>query len=478
MPRHVLLITCDQLRRDTLGCYGDPIVQTPHIDSLARVGVRFENAFTAYPVCAPNRVSLATGRYPSAHGVNTNGIFLPETELTLMEVLRQRGYATYGVGKMHFGPQWRFPPQGGPLNDPTPDLAVNPQPEPWQRPWYGFEQVLITEDHRVGPYGDYLARHGYDVWADPHSFTYPQHICARSLYPEEHHQTTWVGDRTIALLETHPSERPLFLWSSFVQPHHPFVVPAPYDTMYDPARMPPPLWDPAEVAHWPEAYQKKHFSRSGGHEAIGMDGITIAEWQRVRAYYYGMISLIDKQVGRMIEVLQRRGMLEETLILFTSDHGEMLGDHHLVFKGTTYDEVTAVPLIITAPQYADETRGTLANTVDIMPTLLELLGVPIPAAVQGRSLRGCLEDARQSVREAVLIENGGVRRTIRTRDALLTFHGQGQRGELYDLRVDPHCFRNLWDEPQAASLQREMLLGLLQLMAENADPLPPRVGAC
>ena len=125
MPPNIHLITCDQLRKQSLGCFGNKIVQTPNIDNLAARGIRFDQAFTAYPVCAPNRVSIATGRYPSVHRVY-NGTFLPETEVTLMEILRQRGYATYGVGKMHFGPQWRFPPDGGALKDHPPEWAVNP----------------------------------------------------------------------------------------------------------------------------------------------------------------------------------------------------------------------------------------------------------------------------------------------------------------------------------------------------------------
>jgi len=479
MPPNILFITCDQLRKDTLGCYGDPVVQTPNIDRIAENGVRFERLFTAYPVCAPNRASLATGRYPTINGVCHNGVFLPDTELTMMEVLRRRGYATYGVGKMHFGPQWRFPPNGGPLKDPLPEWAVDPQPEGWELPWHGFDQVQITEDHRVGPYEHYLADHGYDVWSDPHSFTYPQHISQRSVYPEEHHQTTWIGDRSLDFLEGHPEGQPFFLWTSFVRPHHPFVPPAPYDTMYDPAEMPLPRWEEGEAELWPAAYQHKHTATEGGHEAIGMDKIPASEWQRVRAFYYGMISLIDKQVGRILAHLEDRGLLDNTLIVFTSDHGEMLGDHHLVFKGTTFDEVTNVSLMVSGPGVDGMgcIRYTLASSIDVMPTVLELAGIPVPASVQGHSLEPALH-TNVLLRDAVLIENAGSRRSVRTSDALLTWHGEGLRGELYDLRTDAHCHRNLWDEPAYAALQAEMLGKLMQLVIDNVDPLPPRVGAC
>lgn len=480
MPQNILMITCDQLRKDALGCYGNPIVQTPNIDRIAASGVRYEQTFTAYPVCAPNRASLATGRYPTVHGLRNNGIILPPTELTLMEVLRRRGYATYGVGKMHFGPQWKFPPDGSPLKDPKPEWAVNPQPQSWELPWYGFEHVQITEDHRVGPYVDYLAGHGLDVWSDPHSFTYPQHICVRSAYPQEHHQTAWIGDRSLEFLDRHPADQPFFLWTSFVHPHHPFNPPAPYDTLYNPADMPPPLWREGEADLWPESYRDKHYRTTGSHEAIGMHQIPDSEWQRVKAYYYGMISFIDQQVGRLLEALAAKGMLDNTIVLFTSDHGEMLGDHHLVFKGTTYDEVTNVPLMISNPGQipAGVVRTAMTNSIDVMPTLLDCAGLPVPGSVQGVSLVESMRDEGVTVRDAVLIENAGVRRSVRTEDGLLTWHGAGKRGELYNLRTDPHCQHNLWDDPSAAQLQQRLTHTLIQLMAENTDTLPPRVGAC
>ena len=480
MPQNILLITCDQLRKDALGCYGNTIVHTPNIDSIAANGIRYERTFTAYPVCAPNRGSLATGRYPSIHGLRNNGIILPGEELTLMEVLHQRGYATYGVGKMHFGPQWQFPPDGSPLKDPKPAWAVNPQPDTWELPWYGFDDVQITEDHRVGPYADYLAKYDLDVWSDPHSFTYPQHICVRSAYPQEHHQTAWIGDRSLDYLDQHPSDQPFFMWTSFVHPHHPFNPPAPYDTMYDPEDMPLPRWLEGEADLWPESYQFKHYRTTGSHEAIGMHEIPDTEWQRVKAFYYGMITFIDVQVGRLIDALDARGMLENTLIVFTSDHGEMLGDHHLVFKGTTYDEVTNVPLIISSSDHiaVGEVRETLSNTIDIMPTLLDCAGIPIPVSVQGKSLVPSMRDTHHNLRDAVLIENAGVRRSVRTADGLLTWHGEGKRGELYDLNTDPYCQQNLWDNPSAEQLQHQLTHKLIQLMAENVDPLPPRVGAC
>ena len=157
---NILFITADQLRADALGCYGNEVIDTRNIDALAARGVRFTRMFAAYPVCAPNRGSMATGRYPTIHGLRANGMRLPQSELTLMEVLRRNGYRTYGAGKMHFGPQWQFPADGSPIKDPDPSTAFNPQPEPGEFPWYGFDAAMLTEDHRTGPYADYLAEHG------------------------------------------------------------------------------------------------------------------------------------------------------------------------------------------------------------------------------------------------------------------------------------------------------------------------------
>ena len=479
---NILFITCDQLRKDALGCYGNETVRTANIDRLARQGVRFERVFAALPVCAPNRASMATGRYPSVHGLRTNGTVLPHTELTLMEVLRGAGYATYGTGKMHFGPQWKFPPDGSPLKDPKPELAVNPQPQSREMPWYGFEKVQITEDHRVGPYADYLREHGFDSWADPHSFSYPQHQCVRSVYPEEHHQTTWVADRSIDFLNEHPTDQPFFMWTSFVHPHHPFNPPAPYDTMYNPDDMPLPVWDESEVDGWPERYKCKYMATEGSHEAIGMCDLPDSEWRKIKAYYYGMISLIDKQIGRLVETLRERGLLDNTIILFTSDHGELLGDHHLVFKGVDYDCVTNVPFIVTLPdkQNSGSVRRQIGSSVDIMPTVLEMAGMDVPVSVQGKSLVPVMKDENAKLYDEAFIESvpDTTRTTIWTEQARLTWHGKDKHGELYDHRKDPNCFRNLWDDPSSVELKLQMLGRLIDRRSSNFDPVHQRLGAC
>jgi len=197
-----------------------------------------------------------------------------------------------------------------------------------------------------------------------------------------------------------------------------------------------------------------------------------------------MISQIDANVGHLLDTLRTRGQLEDTLVLFTADHGENLGDHRLLFKGTTYDCVTQVPFIVCPPGAASShaasrfARDLLCSTIDILPTILDLAGIahPDPSPIQGQSLAPALADAGHHLRNGVLIENGGIRRSIRTERALLTWHGPQTRGELYDLTADPDCLVNLWNKPDAAGLQTRLLDELIHLMAANVDPLPVKEG--
>ncbi len=181
-----------------------------------------------------------------------------------MDVLRKAGYGTYGAGKMHFGPQWNYPPDGSPLIDPDYRLAVNPQPSSDRFPWYGFDNVAVTEDHRVGPYEEYLREHGLSLDGELHSASYPQSSTDVSPIPEEHHQTAWITNRAIDFLQDHRSDgqsKPFFLKVSYVHPHHPFNPPKPYDTMYEPEDVPLPEWREGEEDAWPDAYNPKRQRR-------------------------------------------------------------------------------------------------------------------------------------------------------------------------------------------------------------------------
>lgn len=478
---NVIMISCDQLRKDALGCYDNPVIKTPNIDKLSQMGAKCEQMYVACPVCAPNRAAISTGRFPSINGVPENACVLPHDEITLMEVLRRAGYNTYGVGKMHFEPQWTF--EVGDYKSANNYKGgyggSNPQPKPWKFPYHGFEKGCFSEDNRVGPYEEYLKEHGLSAWDDPHSFTYGQYVTVASSWPEEHHQTTWVANKAIEYIEGQPKDNPFFMWVSFIHPHSPFNPPKPYDTMYNPEDMPLSVSCENEFKEWPELYSNMLHSKEADNLKAMCD-FTGDDWKRIKAYYYGMISLIDKQVGKLIQQLKKNNIFENTIIIFTSDHGEMMGNHGLLLKNTQYDCVTNVPFIISNCEKIKPGHvwDGLCQSTDIMPTILDLLNIRLPEGVQGKSIMSALNNSNTTIYNNVLIENSKGIRTVRTLKARLSWHGKGKKGELYNLVNDPHCFDNLWDKPQSSGLQREMMELLIERLICNIDPLMKRRALC
>ncbi len=281
---NILLITTDQQRYDTLGCTGNKVIQTPHLDRLAAQGVIFSDLHVQNTLCAPSRACLATGRMPFSLGIHNNGSILPTTERTMMQQLTDNGYSTAGFGKMHFRPQ-----KAGLHHD-----SDRIPEQPSEYPYYGFQECRLTEDTRVGPYTEYLTAHGIDQRVDIDSGDKGQWKVFTANIPEEHHQTTWVADRTLDYLSKVDRSKPFFVWTSFVDPHHPFCAPPPYDSMYDPAQMPLPLWSAEEEDRLAEEYCLLRYGRGDDQESVDFSQFNDHEWQRIKASYYGMISLIDE----------------------------------------------------------------------------------------------------------------------------------------------------------------------------------------
>lgn len=469
------MLMCDQLRRDALGVYGNGVVKTPNIDRLFEKGMIFSNMFAAHPVCSPNRGAIATGRWPKVNGLVFNGYVLPDSETTMMDVFHKNGYTTYGVGKMHFAPQWGFD------WDEKGKGAINPHPAREELPFHGFDHCALTEDNRIGPYGDYLKEHGFDVWQDDHSFTYPQHRCKASPYPEEHHQTTWITDRSIDFLRQHDMAKPFFMWTSYVHPHHPFNPPKPYDTMYAPEDMPLPPYREGEHENRPECYMDCFLGRSYSHCQLESPKMKDIDWQRVIALYYGMISLIDKNVGRIVDYLKSIGEFENTIFVFTSDHGELLGDHHLLYKSFPFDSVTSVPFMVKTPEMVSGGKcGALARSLDIMPTLLELADMDFQPDMNGVSFAAHVNGTRSDdVFEDILIEQPS-HHSIRSKKYRLSiFHKHATGGELYDLENDPHNFHNLWNDPESQKIKDELIGRLVgKIYSEVVNPEFKKVGMC
>jgi len=519
---NVLFVHTDEQRADTLGCYGADVA-TPNVDRLARRGVTFEAAHCTHPLCMPSRGTLLTGRYPSAHGCWRNGIPLPGEERAIAELLSGAGYATGLFGKAHFTPYGGDPDEhpeavNSGIND------VDPEDcwafwESFDGPYYGFEELAMTVAHGEpglagGHYGRWLAEHHPDT---RELFRQSAAVGGRepplnswvSAAPVELHPSTWVADRTIEFVDDHAGERPFFAWVGIPDPHFPYDPPAEYAKRYDPEDVRRPV-DP-DGAVWgddPPRYVRYHLA-----EKYGVDWRTVPEAKRreVIAHYHAMVDLLDDAVGRILAALEDRGIADETVVVFTSDHGDWLGDHGLFQKGLPHTrELTRIPWVVRWPGVAVPGRRVKAPTsqLDLMPTLLDAAGVDVPYGVQGESLRPVLTGERDALRPYALVEhrheayregsffvrNAGVTadkaglqddivnwgpepigvRTVYA-DGYRLSHVQGadrEHGELFDLEADPGETDDLWNTGHPA--QSRLYERLAEALVDAADPLPER----
>jgi arylsulfatase A-like enzyme len=421
---NLLIITNDQHRADCLGCYGNPVIKTPHTDRLASEGVRFANHFVHAPQCVPSRVSMHTGRYPHVTRVPTNAYLLPESEVTLANVLNQNGYTTACVGEPPFAP----------------------------RSYLGGFQRMIASNH---DYDKFLASQGLKYPAASGPFQ-----AAPVPWSDEQDETAFFAGHARKFLQAN-RERPFFLHINFRRPHHPFNPPAPFDKMYLGAKFPESHSRPGEMATKPPQQQ------AAIENSVGFDlrTLTPEALDRVKAYYYGMISENDKYIGTILDELQQLGLKDRTIVVFNADHGEMLGDHGLLFKGSyMYDGVVKTPLVIRAPGKipAGKVIDSLCEEVDLMPTLLELLGIASPLGVQGQSLMG-------KGKQAVFSEYPTIK-MARTKEWKLVHYSKAKHGELYHLTEDPHELVNLWADPKYVSARAEMEGVLSDWLAASQDP--------
>lgn len=487
-PNIICFIT-DQNRADHIGAYGNRQIRTPNIDRLAAEAVTFTESYVANPVCTPNRACMFTGRYPSAHGLRENGIALRPTEIVLPDVLRRNGYQTTSVGKIHLAP-FRV----------TRDMAAHEwelyeSNEYWQHhtdlptPYYGLENVCLVDGH-----GPYASGH-YKQWLErEHPGAYEKlkkasaaeppsgaRDCWKASIPEDLHYNTFIGDRTIDFLRTRDANKPFFLWCSFPDPHHPFSPPKPYCDMYDPKEIDfTPRRRPGELDDLPDYFSKSYRGEmvTGG---LAGDVRTVSDddYREIHALTYGMISMVDAQIGRIMDTVRETGIEEDTIVVFLSDHGDLMGDHWLINKGPyLYRGLVRVPTIWRIPGMAKaQTSPALVSTVDLSPTLLDLAGVPIPDGTQGVSYKPVLTGEADHVRDWAYIEYDESYiddrlRQIRSHDWAITAHASRRDGLLFDLREDPDELRNLWDSPDHGATKNELLAELFHQTAQADDWLP------
>jgi arylsulfatase len=365
MPRpNILLIFTDQQRGDTIHAAGNPVIKTPHLDRLVREGVTFTNAFSPSPVCVSARCSLIHGQYPHRTGCTDNGDPMPTDRPTLMSLLAEAGYRTHGVGKMH------FTPDGQALRG----FQTRERQE---------ELLRRLEDDDYVPY---LRANGYSHVLDPMGPRGEMYYIPQvSQVPARLHATQWVGDRSEAFIREHArtredaregGDRPFFLFSSYIHPHPPFAPPTPWNKLYRGPLMPLPKRPAQREALW--TWANRHQNRYKYRD----NGIDDNLLRVIKAHYYACISFVDYQVGRLLAALEETGMLDDTLILFASDHGELLGDYDCFGKRSMLDSAARVPLLARLPGRfrAGATCDAATSLVDIMPTALAAAGVPAGGA--------------------------------------------------------------------------------------------------
>lgn len=499
-PPNILLITSDQHRGDCYGFEGRA-VRTPHLDLLAREGTRFATAITPNPVCQPARASLLTGLLPNTHGVRDNGIDLPpETAARgFAGQLSRAGYRTGFIGKAHFSSHHTFAPTGTPECRQSMDRCG---PD-WYGPYMGFEHVeLVVEGHNHWlpmrpPFGQHYERWYYaDGRGDLKNALYREALPPdsegalqtwNSALPVAWHNSTWAADRAIEFLKQGKRGQPFCLWVSLPDPHHPFDAPAPWCWMHRPedVDLPPHRTRDLERRPWWHRAVVEGNPAHGNAEIAKMRSPapqSDAQLRHLIANYYGMISLIDHQVGRIDAALADLGLVEDTVVVFTSDHGEWLGDHGLVLKGPMpYDGLLRVGLVARGPGIAaDRCVREPVSLVDIAPTLLDFAAVT-PSAMHGTSLRPLLAGQAQD-REFAYDEwdvgagRCGVPlrlRTIRTGQYRLTVELDSGAGELYDFAADPHECNNLFDAGSHAGVRRQLLACVERRPRDElATPLP------
>lgn len=417
---NILLIHGDQHRADCLGAYGNTDIHTPHLDALAHEGIRFENSFCPYPVCTPSRYSLLSSRYVHEHRGSNNHCTLAPDIPTFPRLLREAGYKTAAVGKMHFTPTYLD------VGFDEMFLAEQDGPGRWDDDYHRdlMRNDLIDVNDLEDQRSEYRKRAREEYWT---SFG-----ALPSNLPESWHTTTWIGDRAEEVLGKWSGGGNL-LMAGFVKPHHPFDPPDSWKDAYNPDALTPlPGWTDACFEH-DLKLQRGYFP----HENLNPKAL-----RRIMAYYYASIAHIDAQAGRMIETLKRKGLYDNTLILYTSDHGEYMGFHHMLLKGNhMYDPLARVPLIIKYPVpaadgMAEEKRQgiseMLVSNVDVAPTILKQAGIVPPASMRGKDLA-----ASHSGHDTIFCESGRNMVMARTRTRKLIVDGDRTPVLFFDLEKDP-----------------------------------------
>jgi arylsulfatase A-like enzyme len=465
-PPNILLLFSDEIRADALGCAGHPLVRTPHLDQLAARGVRFSRAYSTSPLCTPARAQVMTGLpcwRSEVWGLSDR--FSPLID-TFAHRLTDAGYFTGVAGKMHLKPC----SDGGNIREPR-----------------GFRHMQLSEevprldDLDLDDYSLYLREHGYDVGKYTHGRRSPDHSlmgyrAQTSPLPEAHFDTTWTADRTIDMLERAATgTAPFCIWSSFVKPHFPCELPSDWPCPYDPADvLLDPSWDPAPT---PDA-EPFAVIREAQRTAASTGWLEERTLREFAAYYFANITLMDRHIGRVLAALERLGLAENTLVIFTADHGEHLGARSMLGKADFYEESAAIPFIAAGAGVAGAGRvdSSLITLEDLPATFTDLAGAPPLRGAVGQSLRPLLANASDTTwRSNIYSVLGGLfhfeqhnaQAAVTTDRWKYMYAFAGGHEKLFDLHADPHELKDLAGTTDGRTRCAELQRRLADWFAEN-----------
>jgi arylsulfatase A-like enzyme len=511
---NILMIMTDQHRPDHTGFGGNKVVQTPNLDGLAARSMRFGRAHVANPICMPNRSSIFTSRMPSVHGTRYNGIPLDWRVETFPRVLKRAGYHTAHLGKCHLQnmnimqsvakrmtdamasgdaiSQHHYPPGW----DQYEDLSRHSQ-ERVQMPedYYGFSEVDLVVAHSDqcgGHYYQWLLEKGIDpatIQGDKGALEYdtPSHLIRKTSTPEDLYPTNYITEVTKDFLNDRASQpdTPFMAVVSYPDPHHPFTPPGKYFDMYSPAdfELPPSYRDAHEASapHYKKAIKE---GPEGLRRGVIMFAPTETELREMGAKEYGMISMIDDSIGSILAELDKLNLSEDTIIVFTSDHGDMFGDHGVILKGAMhYEGCTRVPLLVHTPGGKTGASDSLISSLDIGPTLLKLAGLEPFHGMQGVDASELLTNPGANIRNEILVEEDQLNdilrvgtplrmRTLITKDNRITVYDGYEGIELFHLANDPHEMDNLQasDPNRRAEMMERLTYALMRV--DDTSPKP------
>lgn len=431
--KNILFIMGDQHRFDCIGAYGNHDLHTPHLDKLAEDGVLYKEHYTTYPVCTPARYSLLSGLYTHQHLGWSNHCTLAEGIETYPKVLRENGYHTVAVGKMHATPTYL-------------DMGFNKMilaeqdgegryEDDYHR--YLMEQGLIDKNDIIDQRQEFRKKADNKYWETCGSMT--------SNLEEKHHSTTWITDRALEELEEWGRGHNMML-VSYVKPHHPFDPPAPYDTLYDPNQI-------ELLPGYTESVSEVDYEHGQGY--FDHKTLTEAKLKQITAHYYGSITHMDHHIGRLIDKLKAKGLYEDTLILYTSDHGEYLGFHHMLLKANyMYDPLAKVPLIMKYPKgaHSGHINEQISCNLDIAPTLLRQAGVNVPLQMKGIDLMNQEVGRPMAICEGLRVDlcEGQLERyyeyMVRSKDYKLIISKNFTHYQFFDLVNDPYELQDVAGE--------------------------------